>query len=263
MAKMNCNFISYTLKRAVDITVIIPSTTIPESLGFDNKTPNHQIKEAFPVVYLLHGYGNNHVTWTGYTNIELYAEERNIAVVMISAENKAYVNHEYGESFFTFLSEELPQFVSSMFPVSSHPDNTYMAGLSMGGYGSLIHGLTNPGGFKAIGAFSAAISLNPNTLFGGKDQPVAEKYQPHHLLENTKESSLESLPIYLSCGEKDFLIEENLTFMKALISKGFHVTWKTHPDYGHEWRFWDQEVEAFLDWIPRTDYYASLPMRKV
>ena len=87
MAKFVCNVISYSLMRTVDITVIIPSTTIPESMqilfpGTENAVPpTHEVKEKYPVLYLLHGLGNNHAQWGGYTNIEMFAEERNIAVV--------------------------------------------------------------------------------------------------------------------------------------------------------------------------------------
>ena len=66
MAKFECNVISYTLKRTVDITVIIPSVTIPEAMQIEMpgvrklEKPTHQIQEKYPVLYLLHGYGNNH-----------------------------------------------------------------------------------------------------------------------------------------------------------------------------------------------------------
>ena len=93
MAKFVCNVISYTLKRTVDITVIVPTPTIPQSLSRNRDAVKctHTPKQKYPVLYLLHGMGNNHATWTGYTNVEMYAEERNIAVVNISGENKAYI----------------------------------------------------------------------------------------------------------------------------------------------------------------------------
>ena len=130
MAKLTCNFLSYTLHRAVDITVIVPSICFPEMMA---PNPSHAKAEKYPVLYLLHGYGNNHATWNGYTSVELYAEERNIAVVMLSAENKSYINHGGDDNYFDFISHELPEFVQSMFPVSSRPQDTYIAGLSMGG----------------------------------------------------------------------------------------------------------------------------------
>src|SRR6516162_11050818 len=92
MARFVCNVISYTLRRTVDITVIIPTPTFPDAAGLTGVTPKHTPSAPYPVLYLLHGGGNNHATWTGYTNVEFYAEERNIAVVMPSGENKFYVD---------------------------------------------------------------------------------------------------------------------------------------------------------------------------
>ena len=122
MAKIVCNFYSRTLLRAVDITVIIPTSTCPESLGLGDK-PTHVITDKYPVVYLLHGFGNNHAQWTGYTNVEMFAEEQRIAIVNLSAENKSY-SKVGGDDFFTFVSEELPEFVTNMFPISARPEDT-------------------------------------------------------------------------------------------------------------------------------------------
>ena len=36
------------------------------------------------------------------------------------------------------------------------------------------------------------------------------------------------------------------------------MTWDEAPEYAHEWPFWDMEIKKFLDFIPRTDYYAGL-----
>ena len=152
MARIECNVISYVLQRAVDITVIIPTVTMPEAMLCWGSHPSHTVKEDYPVLYLLHGMGNNHATWCGYSNIELFAEERNIAVVMISGENKFYRSVPGGDDYERFIEEELPEFVTNMFPISRLPEQTYIAGLSMGGAGALMHGLGNPGKYAAIGA---------------------------------------------------------------------------------------------------------------
>ena len=110
MAKISCNIISQVLKRAIDITVIIPTPTIPDALSPDGKRVSYIPPEKYPVIYLLHGFGNDHATWSGYTNVELYAEENQIAVVNLSAENKAYIENGM-DDFYTFVSEELPEMV--------------------------------------------------------------------------------------------------------------------------------------------------------
>ena len=157
MARFETKFISKTLLRSVELTVIIPSPSIPEALGVAERPASYEVRDPYPVLYLLHGLGNDHSDWTSYTNVELFAEEQSMAVVMMSAENKFYRKNGAGDDFFTFLSEELPAFIRNMFPVSDKPEDTYIAGLSMGGYGAMIHGLNHPERFAAIGAFSAAV----------------------------------------------------------------------------------------------------------
>ena len=268
MAKFTCNFISYTLRRTVDITVVVPSPTIPDSMGMtgDGK-PSHTPKEKYPVLYLLHGMGNNHATWTGYTNVELFAEERQIAVVNLSAENKSYVNLA-GDDFFTFVSEELPDFVCGMFPISREPEHTYIAGLSMGGYGTLVHALNHPERFRAFGAFSAAVQLNPEALVSGgaaatEQKPVDPSIDPQSLAEKLAKEGAAFPKAYIACGAKDFLYKANEEFRDKLKALGADVTWDEHPDYGHEWRFWNLEIEKFLDWLPRTDGYAKAGKRQI
>lgn len=279
MAKIVCSFISYTLKRTVDITVVIPSPTIPQSMRrFKAAEPcYHTPAEKYPVLYLLHGMGNNHSTWTGYTNVEMYAEERQIAIVNISAENKAYITRG-SDDFFAFVSEELPDFVCGMFPISRKPEDTYIAGLSMGGYGTLVHGFNFPERFAAIGAFSAATRLpvkdatyDPDKMqkayrdgTSPKTNPqIDPKFDPTMLAQKIVEEGKKFPPTYMACGCEDFLFASNQEFRDLLISLDANVTWDEIPGYGHEWRFWDTEVERFLDWIPRSDYYAKLGKRRI
>ena len=256
MAKFTCNFISYTLRRTVDITVVVPSPSIPETEAIaSSQAPcTHTPKDLYPVLYLLHGMGNNHATWTGYTNVEMYAEERNIAIVNLSAENKAYIDNGV-DDFYTFVSEELPDFVTGMFPISKKPEDTYIAGLSMGGYGTLVHALSHPERFAAFGAFSAATKA--------VKEGTPERFDPRWLAKKIVEERKKFPKAYMACGGQDFLFEDNKEFRDLLISLGADVTWDEIEQYGHEWRFWDIEVERFLDWIPRTDSYAAKGKRKI
>ena len=252
MANVKVNFLSYTLHRAVDLTVIIPSMCFSEMMVKD-PAPAHPRDAKYPVLYLLHGYGNNHATWNGYTSVELYAEEHNMAVVMLSAENKSYINRGGDDNYFDFISHELPEFIQGMFPVSDKPEDTYIAGLSMGGYGALVHGLSQSERFAAIGAFSGATGGMPGT---------PDEYSPAKLAEKcAKEKRMK--PMYIACGDKDFLYEANTQFKDMLIKLGYDVTWVIGEGYGHEWRFWNREVENFLNWIPRTDKYYSKEKRKI
>lgn len=240
MAKIQCNVISYTLMRTVDIDVILPSVTIPESMGMSGEKPHHDYSKKYPVLYLLHGFGNNHAQWGGYTSVELFAEERQIAVVMISGENKYYIDHPQ-DAFYDFIENELPEFIEGVFPISHRKEDRYIAGLSMGGFGALYHGLSNTHKYNAIGAFSAAIKMKGNPI---------DLYQ---ILENSDGN----IPVYMTCGDKDFIYESDVKFVEAMKEKGMNVEWISVKGYEHEWRFWNLAIERFLDWIPRTDEYSN------
>ena len=266
MVVFQCNVISYVLTRTVDITVIIPSTTIPESMASlmgnaDAPAPSHVVKEKYPVLYLMHGMGNNHAQWRGYTNVELFAEERNIAVVMISGENKFYRDVPGGDKFFDFVSKEVPEFVTNYFPISDAPEHSYIAGLSMGGYGALLHGFSNPERFAAIGSFSGAVmpAGDPKEIEGLVDGPLDVSWLAKTALDGGRKVP----PLYIACGEDDFLFKLNTEFVDTLKEHHADVTWVPVPGFTHEWRFWNQQVEAFLEWIPRTDGYAAAGKRKI
>ena len=240
MAKLVCNFYSYVLNRAVDITVILPSVTCPESLGMADYPPSHVLPGRFP-------------------------EERRIAVVNLSTENKSYAKVG-GDDFMKFVSEELPEFILNYFPVSPLPEDTYIAGLSMGGYGSYLHAFTHPEKYCAVGAFSAGIDINPQTLVYGlmtNEQKIDPAYDIHALAKKLKEDGKTFPKVYASCGDQDFLYAADKAYAEELKELGADVTWTETAGYGHEWRFWDEQVEKFLDWIPRTDDYAKMGKRSV
>lgn len=252
MAKFTTTMLSYTLKRAVDLTVIIPSLTYPDVMKCeaDGTAPSQKIDAKYPVLYLLHGFSGNHTVWSSYANTDMYAEERKIAVVMFSTDNKAYTDHEGDDKYYDFIENELQDFIKTMFPVSDKKEDTYIAGLSMGGYGTLIHALGNPEKYAAFGAFSAG-TTNRNPDKSMKNEPML-------LIKNAIENKIELPKGYISCGCKDRLFEADKEIYAALKEGGYDVEWSENPKYAHEWRFWNEEIEKFLDWIPRTDAWKDV-----
>ena len=253
MARFNTTMVSSVLKRAIDLTIVIPSPTYPDVMMAERegKKVSHKNEEKYPVLYLFHGYSGNHTSWTSYGRTEMFAEERKIAVVMISGENKAYADKET-DHFYEFIEEELPEFIKGMFPVSHRVEDTYIAGLSMGGYGTYIHALGNPEKYCAFGAFSAAVQSKHMSPDAGI------RYAPLQLIDEAHENGTKLPKAYIACGAKDFLYEDNIALKDKMIAYGYDTTWVEHPDFGHEWRFWDMQIEAFLDWLPRTDAYKDV-----
>ena len=266
MAKMDVNFTSYTLQRDVEISVVIPSMTILEVFDVRDKGGEytHRREHKYPVLYLLHGFANNRNSWLNYTSVIRYAEERRIALVTLSAENSSYAKIG-GNDFKKFVHHELPEFVSSMFPISERPEDTYIAGLSMGGSGTAVCALTNPERFCAMGVFSPNLQVMAERILQrplkeGEDiEYLRDEYDPFRLAEKVAKEGKKFPKVYLACGCKDknhAIDEKYRDFLRGL---GADVTWDEDPRYAHEWPFWDEQIRKFLDFIPRTDYYATLP----
>lgn len=259
MAQLTCNFFSYTLRRAIDISVIIPTPVFSDALDPDKK-PSHTPADRYPVLYLLHGYGNDYSTWLRYTSAERYAEESNIALVTISGENKYYSNLPNQDLFYDFIETELPEFVCGLFPISRQAENTYIAGLSMGGYGALLHALQNPSRFGAFGAFSPGL---PSTGLLDKPNFISDgdRIDLSAVIRNMGNAVKNLPPCYMSCGTEDFLFEVNAAFKDLYLSLGGRMEWKAVPGYGHEWAFWDAELRCLLDWLPRADPFRDKKRR--
>ncbi len=257
MAQLHCNFVSYSLGYGVDIMITLPSLSSCD-IGGDKK-PSHTLPHKYPVLYLLHGHGNDYLCWHRFTSMERLAEERRIAVVTCSVGNKAYMNAAYGENYFDFIAYELPEFIGANFPVSTKPQDSYVAGLSMGGYGAMVHGFTRPDAFAAIGAFSPGIRFGSGDL--GHDFPETTDL---YTLVGEALGRKAALPkLFLCCGQNDFLYQDVCNFHDMLLEKGLAHRWDDVPDFEHEWKFWDIELEAFLDWIPRSDPYAGMALHKL
>lgn len=248
MARFSVNFYSYSLDHGVDIEVTIPSFSSCDRDPARKWT--HALPAKFPVLYLLHGHGNDRHSWMRYTSVERLAEEQRIALVTLDSQNKAYNNLPNGDNYYDFLNEELPDFVKANFPISDRPEDTYIAGLSMGGYGTLIHALKNPEKYCAFGTMSPGISTKWE--FGKGIDPFEE------VEARVKEGR--KLPAgYICCGKQDFLYDRVCGFVAKLEALGVEHTWHAVDGYEHEWRYWDLEIGNFLKWIPRTDYYADKP----
>jgi S-formylglutathione hydrolase FrmB len=154
MSLLQVSFRSAALHRKVPMQVILPSDAEIGSAG------------PFKTLYLLHGLMDNCQGWTSNTRIERWAMERNLAVVMPSAENSFYVDMPYGSSCFgdfgVYVGKELVEMTRKMFRPSLNREDTFIAGLSMGGFGALRNGLkySDTFGYIACGTEDYLLKAN-------------------------------------------------------------------------------------------------------
>lgn len=254
MALMQCRFYSEALGLSTTMTVILPQNTTTQ-IGMDSRSGSH----LHPTLYLLHGLSDDDSIWPRRTSIERYVASKGIAVVMPQVHRSFYTDMEYGGKYWTFVSEELPALARSFFPLSDKREDNFVAGLSMGGYGAFKLALRKPEMFAAAASLSGVMDVSARfkddrfgrekkLIFG--DTPI--QGTDHDLLSLLKKLDQSDRPkpkLYQCCGTEDFLYEDNQNFLKACRKTSLDLTYNEGPG-GHEWKYWDDQIQEVLNWLP-------------
>lgn len=270
MALIQVNFVSQSLMRTVPINVILPVDKIP------GPGVNVRPKGPFKTLYLLHGVLGNYTDWVSGTCIQRWAEEKNLAVVMPSGDNMCYVDQPAAHNFYgEFIGKELVDITRRMFPLSHRREDTFIAGLSMGGYGALRNGLKYCETFGYIAGLSAANIIDKmesytddasffiesksfvESVYGPLDQVKGSDKDLVRLAKQAASVACEKAPIYLACGTEDFLLEINRKLRDDLKEIGFSVAYEEEGG-GHEWDFWNRQIKKVVDWLPLDEAAAGI-----
>ena len=255
MALLRCDVFAESLSLSTSLTVLLPQRTTTQ-IGLEGAVRDGPP----PVLYLLHGLSDDDSTWLRRTSIERYVAPLGLAVVMPQVHRSFYTDEVYGGRFWTYVSEELPALVSELFRVSTAREDTFVAGLSMGGYGALKLALRQPERFAAAASMSAVTDLDSpgarrhrpedpglmDRVFGGR--PVAGTDDDLlHLLDVADPATLPAL--HVSCGTEDELLEDSRRFVARCTDVGVSLTTSFGPGE-HEWAYWDARIQDVLAWLP-------------
>ena len=252
MALLQVNFHSQALQRTVPMNVILPTDRVAS-----------MPKNGYKTLYLLHGLFGSYSGWVANTRIQQWAEEKNLAVVMPSGDNSFYIDWEQpNNAYGRFIGQELVELTRKMFPLSSRREDTFIAGLSMGGYGALHNGLTNSGTFSHIAALSSAVHLfevpedmpvpcliGENWVFGDMKAARKTNKNPRVALAQLKAAGAPIPKIYMACGLQDSLLLANQALKEYFRKEGVDLTYEETEGI-HDWIFWDAQIRKVLDWLP-------------
>lgn len=251
MALVRCDFFSEVLEVGTSVTVLLPQASEQQIGVVSARSTDREL----PVLYLLHGLSDDSTAWHRYTNIERYAAPLGLAVVMPEVQRSFYADEVHGARYWSFLSEELPSLVQSFFRVSDRRDDTFVAGLSMGGYGALKWALNQPDRFAAAASLSGALDLVALSRVPWRE-PLFERVfdgrmgEQDDLFALLGSADVERLPsFYVGCGTEDHLVEGNVRFVDEALLAGLDV----HVDFRpgeHEWGLWDAAIRDVLAWLP-------------
>jgi putative tributyrin esterase len=238
------------------MTVVLPQRT-EEQIGVDGAPDGRPVPATdFPVLYLLHGLSDDHTAWLRYTSVERYAAAAGLAVVMPAVNRSFYANERNGGRYWDYVAEELPEIVGNFFRISQDPARTYVAGLSMGGYGAMKLALTHPDRFAAAATLSGALDLEElssraervelfERIFGDSIPQDADVFG---LLERARVGALPRFHVSLGTEDAAGLVKGNERFVAALRAKGADVTADFRPGE-HVWQLWDDLLPEVIDWM--------------
>lgn len=262
MANFRLYYYSEVLKMKVGVNVILPESTWGTSLA------DRPRGYRYPVLWLQSGGGFDYTDWQRYTSLELYASEAGIAVVCSGTYCSGYMDTVHGDfKYFSQLSIETPRVVRHLFPLSEKPEDNFLAGFSMGGYGSLKWLVRDPEQFAAIGLFSGLKNMadlpidDDAAMAGGNDEfymfrsafgkqayVVNTESDICHMIDKQMAAGKKFPRAYMATGVEDAHYQDNRQFMDKYAAQGLDIYRVIDHGY-HNWEYCDKHIKKYLDWL--------------
>lgn len=248
----------------------------------------NESNRSYPVLYLLHGMWGNQTDWTvkGEVNriaSDLIASGKAPEMIIIMPDgliDAFYINNYDGSvKWEDFFYDEFIPHVENEFRIINNRNNRAIAGLSMGGYGSLYHAFIHKEMFAACYAMSAAVlerepvkpgqeisefekNFNLKTWGPMNDEGLPENYKQHSVQEIVKGMEKYTPPapfgpfagqaplpkFFIDCGDDDFLIEANMHLVELMKEKEIPFEFRVR-DGGHTWEYWRTALDIALPFV--------------
>ncbi len=256
----------------------VKSAILGKEVGYSIYLPSdyETSSRKYPVLYLLHGYTDNETGWTQFGEANQIADRLlnsgeipPMIIVMPDAGVSWYINSADGKvKYEDFFIQEFIPFVDANYRTRSAKEFRAVAGLSMGGHGTLIMAMKHPDLFVAAAPLSAGIFTedelinmdndNWDRVFGppyGQGLKGKERLTEHlkqnwilKIVENAKPEDLQKVRYYIDCGDGDFLIKGNMALHALMIDKKIPHEFRVR-DGEHNWTYWRTALPEVLKFV--------------
>lgn len=234
--------------------------------------PGYETSEReYPVLYLLHGAGDDHTGWVQFGEVLHIADKAILEgsatamiVVMPDANTgqRGYFNSINNDWHYEdFFFQEFMPFVENEFRIRKEKRYRAIAGLSMGGGGTFVYALRHPELFSSACPLSASCGpLNMEEMDRYKtrdgmksatDEELETYYKKHSvvdMMKNLPDEQKKAVRWFIDCGDDDFLYEGNslvhIEMRKNEIPHEYRVR-----DGGHTWSYWRESLPVVLSFI--------------
>lgn len=240
MAYIHFHYKSGVLHRDVSMEITLPY--------YESAYTGAETK--FKTVYLLHGHSGSAQNYMTRLPLRETANANGLAIVAINGENLAYLDCEcIGTNFSTWIGTELLDVTRELFPLSDKREDTFIAGFSMGGYGSMVNGIRFADRFGKIGVLAGGglnfVNIDDtngllqmmSNIVGGKDKYLQSYAYVPYAIEKACKDGIDMPKIYMACGTADPLYEDNVAMHDCLTAHNIFHTFTQYPDEGHSVQF--------------------------
>lgn len=230
-------------------------------------TYEKETKTRYPVLYLLHGLTGHYDNWTSRTKLTEYAMKYSFIIITPEGNDGWYTDSATApaEKYESYFIQELMPDVQKRYRTIEKREGRAVAGLSMGGYGSLKFGLKYPDMFAFAGSLSGALAaarwkekeldmspvgkfVKPSLMlvYGKDDSATRPANDVYKLVKDLTPEQVTKLPyLYVSCGTEDGLIVFNMEMANLLVEKKIPHEYRQLPGI-HNWVYWDNQVQEIL-----------------
>ena len=224
---------------------------------------------SYPVLYLLHGANGTHTSWPTSGNAKriidgVIKEGRSVPMVIVmpdaSGEGKDFNGLNFGYFDQTnwpyerhFIEEFIP-YIESTYRIKADKRTRAIAGLSMGGYGTMFYTMRHPELFSSACPISARMSGTPYN----KNRSYTDEYittldslagvKIAQSLSDEQVAALRKVRLRVDCGDDDYLFDGNIDFVRALRSHKIPVELRVR-DGGHSWIYWQTALPDILTYV--------------
>lgn len=233
----------------------------------------------YPVLYLLHGFSpakKDYITWVQFGEVKKIVDNQmqnlettDMILVMPDFDESFYVNsYDQEMKYEDFFFKEFVPYIDENYQTRPEKQYRAIAGVSMGGYGTLLYAMKHPEYFAAAAPLSAAVITDDvitsmpqqrwdqafGPIFGpgleGADR-LTDHFQENSILNiiaSTDPKKLQSVDYFIDCGDDDFLIKGNMALHSAMLDKQIPHEFRVR-DGGHTWTYWRSALPEVLKFV--------------
>lgn len=252
MTVMSMEYLSKNMMRRVNVQIILPH---------EEMHPDRAVAPPWKTLYFLHGMTESASSVLRTVQLTAMASRYGIAIVMPDGNNSFYMNDANRKELYEdYVADELVSVTRKLLPLSNQKEDTWVGGISMGGFGACMIGLRHTDIFSRIAVLSPAVQLYDmadqnclpmdmlDDIFGNRETYLKE-YDPYSLIERREKNGQKVPEIFMRCGKEDRLAYEVChAFNKKMENARISFDYREGSGEHNFW-YWNEQLSDMMEFL--------------